>query len=255
MSASRPSDFPLDVMEVERGAARAALMLARPDAWLQADGSGYRVRIGADGRRRPLMRLDEAVFERLTREPGLGVRPEGGWRLARGRVSDCPTVRRNAAGRTGIVEGERVVLTPEGRMETRRVNLGESPLAWLARRQGPDGRPWLTPAELMAGERLRGDFERSGTLGRLTMDWNAGPRVRGGRGPGTDPLEHGRSARARVAAALNDVGPELRGVLEQVCLRGVGLGAAETTLRLPRRAGKTVLKLALQRLASHYRIG
>jgi hypothetical protein len=144
---------------------------------------------------------------------------------------------------------------PDGRTEMRRANLGESPLAWLARRRGPDGEPWLSAADLMAGERLREDFQRAGTLGRLTMAWDAGPRAKGGRGPGSDPLEHGVSARARIAAALDAVGPQFRGVLEQVCLRGAALGVAERELMLPRREGKRVLKSALQRLAAHYRIG
>jgi hypothetical protein len=154
-----------------------------------------------------------------------------------------------------LIEGQRTVVMPDGRTEMRRANLGESPLAWLARRRGPDGEPWLSAADLMAGERLREDFQRAGTLGRLTMAWDAGPRAKGGRGPGSDPLEHGVSARARIAAALDAVGPQFRGVLEQVCLRGAALGVAERELMLPRREGKRVLKSALQRLAAHYRIG
>lgn len=232
---------------------RAAGALARPDAWLSAEGQGYEVRLGSDRRRRPLMRLDETVFAELTREPGLALRPEGGWRLARVRVAACPP--REERPRPGMIERERPVVTPEGRTEMRRANLGESPLAWLARRKGPDGQPWLSPAELMAGERLREDFERAGTLGRLTMAWDAGPRAKGGRGPGVDPLEHGVSARARIAAAMAAVGPQSRPVLEQVCFRGAALAVAERELKLPRRSGKRVLKLALQRLAAHYRIG
>ena len=87
------------------------------------------------------------------------------------------------------------------------------------------------------------------------MSWDAAPRNGAGRGPGTDPLARGGAARARVAGALQAVGPELRGVLEQVCLRETSLTLAERELGLPKRAGKTVLKLALQRLAAHYRIG
>jgi hypothetical protein len=41
-------------------------------------------------------------------------------------------------------------------------------------------------------------------------------------------------------------------MLEHVCLAGTALDAAERSLGLPRRSGKTVLKLALQRLAKHY---
>ncbi len=52
--------------------------------------------------------------------------------------------------------------------------------------------------------------------------------------------------------ALADVGPGLREIVERICLLGSALEAAEASLKLPRRAGKTVLKLALQRLAQHY---
>ncbi|HEX6866325.1 MAG TPA: DUF6456 domain-containing protein, partial [Caulobacteraceae bacterium] len=46
--------------------------------------------------------------------------------------------------------------------------------------------------------------------------------------------------------------PGLRDMLEQVCLTDSALEAAERSLGLPRRSGKAVLKLALQRLAVHY---
>ena len=242
---------PGEAPAADRQAARAAALLRRPGAWLDGSGSSYQVRTGPDRRRRPALSLDEAAFARLADEPGLALRPEGGWRLARSGAADAL----DRAGRPGRLLGERAVAEPDGRVVTRAANLGESPLAWLARRKDAQGRPWLTPAEAAAGERLREDHQRAGSLGRLTMSWDAGPRDRTARGPGADPLEHGRDARSRVAAALDAVGPELRGVLEQVCLRETSLTLAERELALPRRAGKTVLKLALQRLANHYRIG
>ena len=63
------------------------------------------------------------------------------------------------------------------------------------------------------------------------------------------------NAKARIARALTDVGPGLREILEHVCFAGTALEAAERSLGLPRRAGKTVLKLALGRLATHYGLG
>lgn len=241
----------LDEDAIGRSAERVVSTLERTGAWIASDGSRYSLRLGSDTRRRPLIRFDEAVFTRLVREERLALRPEGGWRLrCGGGAAERPT-----GARPSVIEGERAIVTPEGCTEVRRANLGESPLAWLARRRGPDGTPWLTAAETAAGERLREDFERAGALGRLTMAWDAGPRTKGGRGSGADPLEYGHAARMRTAAALDAVGPQLRGVLEQVCMRGSALAVAERELKLPRRAGKTVLKLALARLAEHYRIG
>lgn len=228
---------------------RAAALLARPDAWLEAAGGAYLLRVGPDRRRRPLLRLDEAAFADLAREPGLKPRGQGGYVLAR-----QPSPAAAPAARPGVIEGERVVAEADGRLTTRRANLGESPIAWLARRRDPQGRPWLTPVQAAAGERLRDDFMRAGTLGRLTMAWDAGPRSRGGRGPGLEPAERARAAKDRIARALDAVGPGLREILERVCGAGSALDAAERTLGLPRRSGKTVLVLALDRLAGHYGI-
>lgn len=234
--------------DAERLAGRAAAALARPGAWLEGADGHYLVRGSADRRRRPLLRIDEAAFHALVRAPGLKPRKDGGWTLAPARASSPAPL----AARPGVLEAERLVAEPDGRLVSRKANLGESPIAWLARRRGPDGKPWLTPVEAAAGERLREDYHLAGTLGRLTMAWDAGPRARGGRGPGLEPAERGRAAKDRIARALAAAGPGLREILEHVCLRGTALEAAERSLSLPRRSGKTVLKLALQRLAAHY---
>ncbi len=238
--------------EVERLAERAILLLSRPGAWLDIEGAGGRVRTTRDRRRRPALDVPDAVVAALARAPGLAPRAQGGCRLA---GQPAAPDRAPPAGRPGVEEGERTMAGPQGRLASRRVNLGESPIGWLARRAGADGRPLLSPVEAAAGERLREDFNRAGLVGRVTMSWDAGPRAAGGRGPGLDPAEHGVAAKARVRAALDAVGPGLAGVLEQVCLRGSALDAAERELGLPRRAGKAVLKLALQQLARHYGLG
>ncbi|HEX6860806.1 MAG TPA: DUF6456 domain-containing protein [Caulobacteraceae bacterium] len=234
----------------ERLAARAAALLARPGCWLDEGDKTYLVRASPDRRRKPLLRIDEAAFHALVRAPGLRPLPAGGYALAPAPPRPSPP----APARPGVREGERAVVEGDGRVVMRRANLGESPIAWLASRRGPDGEPWLTPTEAAAGERLREEFQRAGIVGRLTMAWDAGPRTKGGRAAGVDPAERGVDAKARIARALSDVGPGLRDILEHVCLRGTALDAAERTLGIPRRSGKTVLKLALQRLAQHYRM-
>jgi hypothetical protein len=82
----------------------------------------------------------------------------------------------------------------------------------------------VEPVEAAAGERLREDFQKAGTVGRLTMNWDAQPR--GWRRPGLEPAERARAAKDRIAAALAAVGPGLREILERVCL-------AETACRSP----------------------
>lgn len=232
---------------VERAALRALTHLRQPAARLERAGASYRIRSGPDRRLRPVMALDAAVFAALAGRGVLSPRGDG-WVLARTAAApDAPSL----AGRPGVVEGERETVDPDGGWVRRRVNLGESPVAWLARRRDARGRPWLSPAELAAAERLRADHEQTGVLGRLTMDWSGMPRS-GAGWTGIDPAERDRAAKQRLARALEAVGPSLRPVLERVVLNGSALEAAERSLDLPRRAGKTVLKLALERLAVHY---
>lgn len=233
------------------GVSRVARALARPEAWIDQVGEGaYVVRLSPDRRRRAALTLTEADFMALTEAPGLKVRPGGGWRLTR-PLDEAPS----RAGRPSVLEGRRLVTGPDGRRMMKTVNLGESPIAWLARRRDSRGAAWLTPVEIAAAEKLRDDFVAAGTVGRLTMTWDAGPRTRAGRGPGLDPAERARRAKARIAAALVAVGPGLREILEHVCFAGTALEAAERSLGLPRRSGKAVLKLALGRLAVHYGLG
>lgn len=230
---------------------RVTRALARPDAWIDQIGEGaYVVRLSSDRRRRAALAFDEPQFIALSDTPGLKVRPEGGWRLAR-----APDNAPSRAGRPSILEGRRLVTDPDGRRTMATVNLGESPIAWLARRRDARGEAWLTLVEIAAAEKLRDDFVVAGTVGRLTMAWDAGPRTRAGRGPGLDPAERARHAKGRIAAALDAVGPGLREILEHVCFAGTALEAAERSLDLPRRSGKAVLKLALGRLAAHYGLG
>jgi hypothetical protein len=227
-------------LEAERLAGRAARLLRRPGALIEVKGLGYVVRFGP--RYRAMLTVDEAAFRVLAREPGLAARREGGWRLARTIVEAPPP-----PGRPGVIDGERTVVEEGGVRVALKANLGESPLAWLARRGG------LEPVEAAAGERLREDFQKAGTVGRLTMDWDAQPRSAGG-GQRLEPALRARAAKDRIAAALAAVGPGLREILERVCLAETALQAAERELGLPRRAGKAVLKLALRRLAIHYRM-
>lgn len=230
-------------LEAERRAERAMRLLARPGAVIEPHGTGYGVRLGASRRRSVMLTLDEAAFAVLAREATLKPRREGGWTMApRSDVAAPPP------GRPGVIEAS--VETAEGVV---RRNLGESPIAWLARRRDSHGRPWLGPAEVAAAERLREEFESLGTLGRMTMRWDATPRVDGGQ-TALAPAERDHATRQRIARALTAVGPGLREILERVCLMGSALEAAEDALKLPRRAGKTVLKLALQALARHYRM-
>ena len=231
------------------GVARARNLLAR-GAWIEAKGETWLVRIGSTRSARVTLTLDEAAVRQLILDPGLVGRPGGGWRARRTAGSEGPE-----PGRPGRIEGERVVMEADGTLTTHRANLGESPIAWLARHKDQSGRPWLGPAEVAAGERLRLDAERAGSGPSLTMRWDALPRSGGGSASRTEPGDRALSAAARVEAALTAVGPRLRPFVTQICIRGSSLQLAEQDFGLRRRQGKTLLKQGLQALAEHYGIG
>ena len=76
----------------------------------------------------------------------------------------------------------RQIITEFGRASVI-VNESESPLAWLARRRGRDGRALIEAHQLQAGERLRGDFTRAHLMPRTTSNWS-NPLSSGRRGGG-----------------------------------------------------------------------
>lgn len=134
-----------------------------------------------------------------------------------------------------------------------RVNVAESPLGWLSTRRGPDGKPFLEPAAIEAGERLRADFTRGAMMPGITSSWGALLGARGGPpGRGGELNDAAIAARLRVERALAAVGPELSGVLVDVCCFLKGLEQVEAERRWPPRSAKIVLVLALSRLAAHY---
>lgn len=131
------------------------------------------------------------------------------------------------------------------------VNHSESPLAWLARRKGRDGRAMIGPDQFIAGERLRADFTRGHLMPRVTSSWSGIGRTRGSGGGGemTDLIV---ASRQRVRQALEACGPEFSGLLLDVCCFLRGLEDVERERGWPSRSAKVVLQLALDRLARHY---
>jgi len=131
-------------------------------------------------------------------------------------------------------------------------NDSESPLSWLRTRKDKAGRPLISDAQYLAGERLRIDFERAMLARRTTMNWDMA--AAGGRGGNVsaEMSDGALAARERYMRALDAVGPELGSILAQVCCLAAGLEQAERMLNLPQRSGKAVLGLALTALARHY---
>ncbi|MFA5958126.1 DUF6456 domain-containing protein [Hyphomicrobium sp.] len=135
-------------------------------------------------------------------------------------------------------------------------NLAESPLAWLARRKDKDGQPMLTDAEFDAGEKIRADFWFAQMTPRTTANWSlllsGGGGGRGAPDIGPDMRDAVVAAKERVKRALAAVGPDLAGVLIDVCCHLKGLETSEKESGWPQRSGKIILQIALRQLARHY---
>ncbi|HWV41287.1 DUF6456 domain-containing protein [Pseudorhodoplanes sp.] len=129
----------------------------------------------------------------------------------------------------------------------------ESPLVWLARRKGADGRPLIEAHQLQAGERLRADFTCAQMMPRVTANWHAPVAGRGrDAGTSTPATERVIAARQRLRHALDMVGSEFSGLLVDVCCFLKKLETIERERQWPARSAKVVLQLALERLARHY---
>jgi hypothetical protein len=188
-----------------------------------------------------------------TREPGgdLAVTAAGRAHLARAgfaqnRAQIDPFFAQHLAlARRGIE-------TPAGQAEVA-IDDAESPLVWLARRKGRDGRALIEPVQLQAGERLRAEFTHAQMMPRVTSNWSAAI-AQGRRSSGGTPTftETAVAAQQSVRRALNAVGPEFAGLLLDVCCFLKGLEDIERERTWPPRSAKIVLQLALDRLARHY---
>ncbi len=147
------------------------------------------------------------------------------------------------------------IINFEGTKRPAVVNEAESPLAWLASRKDKTGAPLLASFQVEAGERLRADYQFAGLTARVTASWS--PATSSKTGCGTENQaaalqDNVMAARQRVVRALASVGPELSGILVDVCCHLKGLEEAEKTEGWPQRSGKVILQIALTRLARHY---
>ncbi|WP_439542571.1 DUF6456 domain-containing protein [Hyphomicrobium sp.] len=135
-------------------------------------------------------------------------------------------------------------------------NPAESPIAWLYSRRDSAGNPLITEAQFNAGERLRQDFSFAQMSPSITQSWSVagggGTGRRGAPGAGVELADRVIAAGDRVRRALDAVGPELSGILLDVCCFLKGLEDAERKARWPQRSGKIVLGMALSALARHY---
>lgn len=222
---------------MEKAKERVLRFLAPGDAKATAAASG-KVLLEADGR--GTISVSREILAAMMEAGMLGGRG--------GRIS---LTRRKAEMAGGRQIGSMAVDTGEGPTMVA-VNLSESPLAQLMRRKDRDGGPFLSRAEFDAGERLRADYTRGQIMPRLGANWEASVssgRREGGVGDLTDVA---LAARMRVEKAIRAVGPELSGVLVDVCCFLKGMETVEIERGWPVRSAKIVLKGALGALDRHY---
>lgn len=220
---------------------------------------------------KPVMKLDTEVLCALHRSDLLRTLPRAeqvGAPCGEGPVYLLSDVglswwRRQMAGSDPVqaqhqLKGRAAIDEPGRGVVTRDVNLGESPLGWLRRRQGKKGTAYLTEAEADAGEQLRRDFTFARMDARTTLNWegmlaHVDRSASGQKGQPDLPVQ-ALDARRRVERALAAIGPGLSDIVIETCCHLHGLEQSERVLGWPQRSGKLVLKIALARLAHHYKL-
>ncbi|MCP8897049.1 hypothetical protein KYK29_19145 [Shinella daejeonensis] len=229
--------------------ARLLRLLLRGPALLR---DGDATLSAADGK--PLAVAREVAEEAL--RLGLAHRSEG--RIHAGASARTYLKRQLCEKETPFADQHRVLETVtvlrDGHRERALVNRLESPLAALARLKEKSGAPYLPEAAIAAGERLHADFMRGGLQPRMTMNWEpriAG-RLKGEAGAGREIADTALAARARVASAVEAMGPELSGIALDVCCFAKGLETVERERQWPARSAKLMLRTALLALARHY---
>lgn len=217
---------------------------------------GYGVFSGADRRRRPLAIAASGEVRDAEADGALEAGPHG---LVLSAAGLARLKREDAAGDFAAQHrstGVRSVMGPEGRLQSVQADLdASSPLARYARARG-DQPALIGPLHVAAAAILRQDYERSALMTRVTMDWSGQPGSKVRRAPRdrSDAPAGRLAAQARVLDALAAVGPGLYQLLVALVLREAPMGSAERDMGWPARSGAPALRLALDRLAVHYRL-
>ena len=146
-------------------------------------------------------------------------------------------------------------LVEDGESRQVLVNECESPLMRLRTKRAADGRMWIDDAQLHAGERLRRDFTLGQLMQKVTSSWDAAIGSAGkssGAGGKADLTDSAIDARQRLDRAYDVLGPDLAGVVTDVCCFLKGLETVEKERRWPPRSAKLMLRTGLDLLARHY---
>lgn len=239
--------------EIEREVRRLFPRLSEGEAYVAPtpDG-GYGLFVARNRWRAPIARIEAHAWQAIERRDFVELAGEARWRPSSAGIAYWRRI--GAAADPFRAQHQLSTRKQVGEIAVE-FNEGESPLGWLRRRKGADGQPLVSLAQFEAGERLRRDFTMACMTPRLTTDWSAAMSADGGgrrlRDP-SDVTDRALAARERLARALKAAGPKLSDLALSVCCHLQGLEAAEQHFGWPRRSGKIVLQIALDRLAAHY---
>ena len=235
--------------EIDRLLSTLARALVEAAEAAEGEGGGLSVRCAAGAVERtyrfgPALLAEARSLGLVAARGPVALTPEGRARLARAADPSHAFLRQHKPlRREKALPGEDDIL----------VDAAESPLAWLRRRRAASGESFIPGHGFEAGERLRAEFTRGNMMPKVTASWDrTATSGRHRAAPSPVHAELVMAARERVRAALRAVGPELSGVLVDVCCFLKGLEQVERERRWPARSGKVVLALALERLAAHY---
>lgn len=255
----------MNVMSDQEFLAEARRVLSHfvePDSFVMQEApTVFALYVPKDNRREPVMRIGDRLwlgFERRDLVERHMRERRAAWRLSEtGRAfwrrlehADHPDPYRAQHH----LAGTRTILA-DGKPQTVQVNDAETPLVWLYRRKGKNGKTLINEEQLEAGERLRRDHRMADLGARVTTNWSFELGVNIAGGPPRDPADASDmalAARERLAAALKFVGRGLSGVLLEICCNQRGLEEIERQFGWPQRSAKVVLQIALDRLAEFY---
>jgi hypothetical protein len=238
-------------------------LIDKPDTRLVEAGSGEWEIESGKARGRSRLTVEDATVGELVGRGWLIREPTGSCRIS--VAGERWLADASAGTEDGFGDQHRLVRRSgpsQGRRHSRgasgpAINEAESPLGWLRSRRDKEGQPLISEAQYNAGERLRVDFTVAQMSPKVTLSWDGciapGSRGRSGRRPDSlEVNERSLAAKQRFMRALDAVGPEMSGILVDVCCLARGLEAAERSLGWPQRSGKLVLQIALTQLARHY---
>jgi len=267
------TNLPLDEKTLHRDASRVLRALMQPGAVLAVvpDVETAVVVVESDdGRPRQTATLSRRVAEAIALQGWIEKGGDGrvaryyisaaGRRKLRALLAEAESANAAAMGAeqalasaSGAPKSADLYMIRTARQKRRPAG-ADSPLQVLARRRDKTGAAYLTLDLVRAGEQLRTDFELTQIGAPTGNSWAAiiGGRV-DGDGQADDQGRRRMDATKRLRRALEFLGPELGEMALLTCCQQHGMEFAEKELHMPARAGKYVLRIALNMLVRHYR--